>query len=74
MSSHTPSLACVEVQKTVNAIVDQEENEAVLGKEIDIYEFPDGIMGGFADEFAEILSNHLESARHFFFFTIISSS
>jgi hypothetical protein len=38
----------------------------------DINTFPDGIMGGFADEFAEIFSSHLESAKHFFFFTVIS--
>ncbi|MHB8091852.1 MAG: hypothetical protein ACYDH8_09705 [Syntrophales bacterium] len=65
---------------------DQEENqEADQEKEsppvnepvtppapLDIYTFPDGIMAGFADEFAEIYSHHLESAKHFFFFTLLT--
>lgn len=38
----------------------------------DIYTLPDGIMGGFADEFATVLSSHLESAKHFFFFSVLA--
>jgi hypothetical protein len=38
----------------------------------DVYTLPEGIMGGFAWEFASILSNHLESPKHFFFFTVLT--